>query len=176
MAERSRTIVLDASAGLKLVRVEEGRDDAFRIAAAAGRICVPSFFWLEIVNVLVRRHGWPGAGVIEAVHGLEALGIETLEADRAALLAVIDLVERHDLTAYDAAYLALALSLDAEIATADRGLARAAGDRAIAIGGDGGVAEEPADYRPRTPSWPSWADAGAYLAELRAAGAPLRGG
>ena len=104
----------------------------------------------------------------EAVHELESLGIETLEADRAALLSVIDLVERHGLSAYDAAYLALALSLDADLATADRGMARAAGDRAIVIGGDGGIAEEPSGYQPRTPSWTDWVDAGAYLAQLRA--------
>ena len=167
MAERPRTVVFDASAALKLVRVEAGRDEAHRIVADMARICVPTFFWLEVVNVLARRHGWPGAAVVEAVHELESIGIETLEADRAALLAVIDLVERHGLTAYDAAYLALALSLDAELATADRLMARAAGARAILIGGEGRVEEESAEYRPRTPTWPAWADAGAYLASLR---------
>lgn len=176
MAERPSTVVLDASAGLKLVRIEEGRDTAVRTVADATRTCVPTFFWLEIANVLARRHGWSGAAVIEAVHGLDSLGIETIEADRAMILAVIDLVERHDLTAYDAAYLALALSLDADIATADRRLALAAGDRAIVIGSMGGIDEEQGRYRPRTPSWPSWADAGAYLADLRAADVPLRRG
>lgn len=169
MAEpRSGTVVLDASVGLRIARVEPGSDAASRVVADAARICVPAFFWLEIVNVLARRHGWSGSAVIEAVHELESLGIETMEADRAALLSVIDLVERHGLTAYDAVYLALALSLDAELATADQQMARAADDRAIEIGGDGGFAEDPAEYRPRTPSWTDWADAGAYLAQLRA--------
>jgi len=169
MAERrSGTVVVDASVGLRVVRAEPGSEDASRVLADAARTCVPAFFWLEVVNVLARRHGWSGSEVIEAVHELESLGIETLEADRAALLSVIDLVERHGLSAYDAAYLALALSLDADLATADGGMARAAGDRAILIGGDGRVAEDPAGYRPRTPSWTDWADAGAYLAQLRA--------
>jgi predicted nucleic acid-binding protein len=169
MAERrSGIVVVDASVGLRIVRDEPGSEDASRVLADATRICVPAFFWLEVVNVLARRHGWSGSEVIEAVHELESLGIETLEGDRAALLSVIDLAERHGLTAYDAGYLALALSLDADLATADGGMARAAGDRAILIGGDGGVAEEPAGYRPRTPSWADWADAGAYLAQLRA--------
>src|SRR5688572_7199454 len=172
MAERPGTVVLDASAGLKLVRDEADSDEVSRIVAAAARACVPSVFWLEVVNVLARRRGWSGAAVIEAIHELESLGIETVEADRAAALAVIDLVERHDLTAYDAAYLALALSLDADLATADRRLALAAGDRAIVIGMAGGIEEERAGYRPRSPGWPSWADAGAYLAELRASGVP----
>lgn len=168
MAEqRSRTVVLDASAGLSIVRAEPGSDEASRVVASAARTCVPTFFWLEIVNVLARRHGWSGSAVIEAIHELESLGVETLEADRAALLSVIDLVERHALTAYDATYLALALSLNAELATADRVMARAAGARAILIGGEGRVGEESAAYLPRTPTWPAWADAGAYLASLR---------
>ena len=176
MVERPGTVVLDASAGLKLVRDEADSDAVSRTVADAPRTCVPAFFWLEVVNALARRHGWSGAAVIEAIHELESLGIETVEADRAALLAVIDLVERHDLTAYDAAYLALALSLDADIATGDRRLTLAAGERAIVVGRMGGIEEERAGYRSRTPSWPSWADAGAYLADLRAAGAPLRQG
>lgn len=173
-AERPEVVVLDASAGLKLVREEADSDVVSRIVADAAPICVPAPFWLEVVNVLVRRHGWSGAAVIEAIHELESLGIETVEADRAAVLAVIDLGERHDLSAYDAAYLALALSLDADLATADRRLALAAGDRAIVIGGAGGIEEERAVYRPRIPSWPSWADAGAYLAELRKAAQALQ--
>lgn len=174
MAERPR-IVLDASAGLKLVRAEAGSDDASQTVADAARSCVPALFWLEVVNVLAGRHGWSGAAVIEAIHELESLGIETVEADRASVLAVIDLVERHDLTAYDAAYLALALSLDADVATADRRLALAAGDRAIRIGLAGGIEEERAGYRPRRPSWPAWADAGEYLAGLRASGGSSHG-
>ena len=63
-------------------------------------------------------------------------------------------------------------SVEADLATADRRLALAAGDRAIVIGMAGGIEEERTGYRPRSPSWPSWADAGAYLAELRASGVP----
>ena len=43
-----------------------------------------------------------------------------------------------------------------------------ADDRAILIGGETGIGEEPAAYVPRTPSWNDWAHAGAYLAQLRA--------
>ncbi len=167
---RAAVVVLDASAGLKLVCAEPGSDLVSDTVTHAARICVPALFWLEVVNVLARRHGWSGAAVIEAVHELESLGIETVEGDRAARLSMIDLVERHDLTAYDAAYLALALSLEAGLATADRRLAVAAGAHGIVIGGAGGIEEERARYEPRKPSWPSWAEAGAYLADLRATG------
>ena len=166
-----RSIVLDTSAALKLVRPEDGSTEVAALVAdrlAAG-IVVPPIFWLELVNVLSRRHAYSGASVVEAVHHLVAMGLQTLEIGRPALLAIIDLVERHDLSAYDAAYLALADSLDAELATADRRLALAAGDRGLFIGPDQGIAEERAAYCPREPTWPSWPGAGAYLAELRSA-------
>ena len=166
-----RPIVLDASAALKLLRAEDGSMEVSALIAdrLAGGIAVPPIFWLEVVNVLARRLNYSGASVLEAVHTLETIGLQTLETDRPALLAIIDLVERHDLTAYDAAYLALADSLDAELATADRRMALAAGDRGLFIGPEQGIAEERAAYCPREPTWPSWPDAGAYLAELRSA-------
>ena len=164
-------IVLDASAGLALVRQEDRSAEVSALVAdrVGAGIVVPPIFWLEVVNVLARRHGYSGASVMEAVHTLEAIGIQTLETDRPALLSIIDLVERHQLTAYDAAYLALADSQDAELATADRRMALAAGDRGLLIGPDQGIAEERAAYCPRQPTWYSWPDAGAYLAELRSA-------
>ncbi|MGH2456675.1 MAG: type II toxin-antitoxin system VapC family toxin [Candidatus Limnocylindria bacterium] len=166
-----RALVLDASVGLKLVRMEEGSEAASDLVTQRlpSWIAVPPIFWLEVINVLARRYGYPGADVLEALHDLESLGIRTLPDDRPGRLAVIDLVERHELTSYDAAYLALAESLDADLATADRRLALAAGDRGAFIGPDQGIAEERAAYRPRPATWPSWTDVGAYLAELRGA-------
>ena len=166
-----KPLVLDASAALKLVLADEesAQVSALVEERLAAGIVVPSLFWLEIINVLARRHGYPGSVVLEAVHGLESLGIRTVDADAASVLAVIDLVERHDLSAYDAAYLGLAISLEADLATADRRLAVSAGERALVIGPDAGIAEERATYRPRPATWPSWPDAGAYLAQLRAA-------
>jgi predicted nucleic acid-binding protein len=41
------------------------------------------------------------------------------------LAEAVELAERHRLTVYDAAYLALALDLDGELATTDRALATA---------------------------------------------------
>lgn len=165
-----RRLIVDASAGLKLVRSEDGATEVSRLLGARlpVGIAVPSSFWLEVVNVLGRRFGYTGAATLEAVHELESIGLETVELDRPGLLTIVDLLERHGLTAYDAAYLALAISLDADLLTADRELALAAGNRAQFIGPDGGMAEERAAYRPRSPSWPAWPDAGAYLARLRA--------
>jgi predicted nucleic acid-binding protein len=45
------------------------------------------------------------------------------------------LAEQHGLTVYDAAYLDLAIDVDAELATLDRDLARAAVAEGVAVAG-----------------------------------------
>jgi len=165
-------IVVDASAALKLVRDEPGRVEVrqqLRARTLAGEpILVPSVFWLEVVNVLALRYRYPPPAVVEAVYELERIGLATAELGRPGVLAVIDAVSQHGLTAYDAAYLVLVESAEAMLVTADTSLAAAAGDRAILVGDDGGVAEPFARYVP-APSWASWSGAAAYLRELRAA-------
>jgi len=164
-----RPLVIDASAGLKLVRHEDASAEVARRvgASSVSQVTVHSLLWLEVVNVLVRRHGYSGAGVLEGIHTLETVGIETVEMDRPSLLSAIDLVERHGLTAYDAAYLALAHSLDADLLTADRRLAAAAGAQAVLVGTEAGISERQRAYEPRQPTWSAWPGAGAYLAQLR---------
>jgi predicted nucleic acid-binding protein len=167
-------IVIDSSVGIPLVRLEPGRDAIRRKVEewrARGRtLIVPGLFWLEVLNALSRRHGYPGAALVEALYELEELGLATVEPDRAMRLGVADLVERHGLTSYDALYLAVAEQWGALLATGDRALAAAAGSRAIPLGDASGghrLAEEGAGYG-RQPSWPKWGGSRAYLAELRA--------
>lgn len=164
-----KALVVDASAALKLVRLEDGRDDVRRSIherrLADAPINVPGVFWLEVVNTLARRHRYAAAEVLEAVYELEQVGLATAEIGRPGTLAVIDLVERLRLSAYDAAYLALAEAGNADLLTADRRLAAAAGDRAIYVG-PREVAEVAMGYR-ADPTWPTWPGAVAYLQELR---------
>jgi predicted nucleic acid-binding protein len=167
-------IVVDSSVGIPLVHLEPGRD-AIRATVeewrATGRqLIVPGLFWLEVHNALSRRHGYPGAAVVEALYELEELGLETVEPDRAMRLVVIDLVERHGLTSYDALYLAVAEHWGALLATSDRALAAAAASRAIPLDDASAghrLADEGARYG-REPSWPQWVGSRTYLAELRA--------
>src|SRR5687768_2351178 len=163
-------IVLDASAALKLVRDEPGREEVrehVRAQVLADEpILVPQLFWLEVVNVLAVRLRYEPEAVVEAIYELEQLGITTAEVGRPVVLAVIDAVGRFGLTAYDAAYLVLAESADATLVTADAALASAAGERAILVGGPQGVAEPPATYASRQ-TWASWRGAATYLSELR---------
>lgn len=135
---------------------------------AADPIIVPGLFWLEIVNVVAMRHRWSPSAIVELVYELERLGLRTTEVGRPGFLAVIDAVGRWGLTAYDAHYLVLAESSDARLLTADVPLAAAAGDRAILVGRDRGVADERPSYSPAE-SWVAWKGAAGYLAELRRA-------
>jgi predicted nucleic acid-binding protein len=169
-----RTLVIDASAAIKLVLEEPGRERVSAlISERSPKVTVPWLFWVEIVNSLARRHRWGGHEVLEAVFSLEHSGLTTVPPGRADLLSVIDAVERHGLSSYDASYLALALASDADLVTADRRLAVAAGERGILIAGDADVSgdhrvqESAPAYEARDATWPQWPGAAAYLKQLR---------
>ena len=165
-----RPVVIDASVAIAIARSEPERP--FATAAIARwtnegvRTVVPSHFWLEVVNALVRRHRWDGAAVFEAIREIDSLEFETVELDRATLLSAVDLSERHGLSAYDAMYLALADALDGSLLTLDRRLEAAAGPRAASLGRHR-LAETPATYE-HAVTWPNYRGASAYLAQLRA--------
>jgi len=168
-------VVIDASVGIGLIRGEsiapEVRAALRQARAAETRLLVPSIFWLEVVNSLAGRHRLPPGVILEAVAELDALELETVEVDRPLLLVVVDEMAQHGLTAYDAAYLALATGAGARLLTADVRLASAAGNQAVLLTDPGappaprGIAEATARY---VPSWSSWPGAAAYLRDLRA--------
>lgn len=172
-------IVVDASVLLTVIlrqpEAENVAADIARWARANRRIHVPDHFWLEVVNALTRRHGFTGAQVLEAIHDLDRLGLETVALDRSLLLATNDLVERYRLTTYDACYLALARALGASFATFDSEL-RAAGadilDSAYRAESNqpARLSEDRAHYgiaEERPVTWPQWSGAGSYLGTLR---------
>jgi predicted nucleic acid-binding protein len=162
-------LVVDSSAALALLLGElEAPSVRERLVRAAGQqLLVLDLFWLEVINVLVRRHGWDPDAVVQALRELDELGIETIPPDRPMLLAALDLAASRTISAYDAAHLALAEAADASLLTLDERLAAAAGARA-AISPGPGTHEERAAYESdvRAPS-PDWARHGRYLAELR---------
>jgi predicted nucleic acid-binding protein len=165
-------IVLDASVGVSLVHPEAGSRRWHELVAGWHRqgrpIVVPPHFWLEVTNALVTRHRYAGAEVLEALHILDDLVAETAEIGRATLLLAIDRAERFGLTLYDATYLAVAETLDAELATADEALRNAAVDRTADRHSPRRLSEVPATYASRSITWPDYSGAASYLASLRA--------
>lgn len=166
-----RPMVVDASAALAYVLGEVGAQRAEGLIAERDVILVPWLFWPEVINSLARRHRWPGSQVLSAVYDLEQLGLDTQSPARPFMLAVIDAVEAHGISAYDAEYLVLAEAADGDLLTGDRQLASAAGSRAIRIDAGHRLAEDAAAYAPPphsgSPDWPRWPGAVHYLEELR---------
>ena len=124
---------------------------------------VPTFFWLEIGNRLIRLLDVAGEQVLEGIVRLEALGLRTIEMDRSLRLLAIHLAQRFRLSTYDALYLALADTSDLPLATLDGRLATAAASLGRRYGDDPGVRDRvrrpsatarialPTRYR-----WPRW--------------------
>jgi predicted nucleic acid-binding protein len=185
MSTTAERLVIDASVGIAHLRDEVGTvavDGALLAWSRAGAsLVVPAIFWIEILNALCTRHRYTAAQAAEALHQLDEIGLETIEADRASHLLIADAVERHRMSAYDAGYLVLAQVLGAPIATLDRNLAAAAGPLGLLIGAPEavrldtarrdvpGMRETRETYAPddSPSSLPDYAGLGAYLGELR---------
>ena len=112
--------VLDASFAAGAIMPDEGGEDVDRAfdALAQTGAAVPDLFWHEIRNVLLiaeRKGRLPQGGGAIKVSALRNLPIETRihrnDAD------VLRLANEHRLSAYDAAYLALAIELQLTLAT-----------------------------------------------------------
>jgi predicted nucleic acid-binding protein len=169
-------VVLDASVAIALVRSEVTSRRARQLidtwTLSGTELVAPSLLWLEVANALVPRSPSPGA-TLEALHVIERLGVRTVHLERPLLVLAVGHSHAHGLTPYDAVYLALAESEDGRLATADRALATAAGDRAILVTADStDVHESPATYGTPPPgstdadpdAWPGF---DRYVAGLR---------
>jgi predicted nucleic acid-binding protein len=124
-------IVLDASVALEVLLVTPaGSRAAARLFASGETLHAPHLLDIEIAQVLRR---YARTGELEAARGLQAL--EDL-ADLPLIRYPHDLFLpriwelRHNVTAYDAVYLALAETLRAPLLTRDRGLASVRGHQA----------------------------------------------
>ena len=117
-------IVVDASAILEvLLQTPVASRVSHRIFAAGETLHVPHLLDLEVAQVLRRYFHF---GMITADRGDEALAdLSDLPLNRYPHFVILPRIWqlRHNLTAYDAAYLALAEVLDATLVTRDRAFA-----------------------------------------------------
>lgn len=117
-----RTIVIDASVGLKWVVDEVGSDAA--VALIAGRVLVTSaLFWVEAANALAtkeRRGELDRAALEDAWRDLAQAPLDSaaLEPASAAVAMALAAELRHPV--YDCCYLQLALARETTVVTADR--------------------------------------------------------
>lgn len=124
-------IVLDASAAVELVlRLPLGEAVAARLADADESVHAPHLLGVEVAQV-VRRYVLRGE--VRPARGSEALGdladLDVVRHPHEPLLPAMWRL-RANLTAYDAAYVALAEALDAPLLTLDARLAAAPGHHA----------------------------------------------
>ncbi len=123
-------IVVDASAVLELLLgTATGRLAEERLFQPRETLHVPHLLDLEVAQVL--RRYWATGALTEARarEALEDLVDLPLERYAHALLLPRIWELRHNVTAYDAAYLALAEALDAPLVSCDASLAAAPGHR-----------------------------------------------
>jgi predicted nucleic acid-binding protein len=123
--------VVDASAGIKLFLVEPLTDRADALfaslaAAPPARLYVPDLFYVECANILwkyVRRFGYSSRSARQDMADLVTLPLRV--APMAGLVEdALALALDHGVTAYDAAYVALAGQLALPLVTADEALVR----------------------------------------------------
>ena len=128
-------VVLDASVVLKWFRAEGERhlDPARSLRARfeAGRLAVlaPPLLRLEIVNVAGRRWQWGESALVELAVALDELGFEFEEPELPRVAAWT----ARGLTAYDAAYVALAETRATPLITDDALVVALAVDIATAL-------------------------------------------
>ena len=121
-------IVLDCSYTLAMVMPDEVRP-ASMAQTAAGRMLVPSLWPYEVANALrngLRRRRVDEEQMAVVCTRLEGLRIETLGAADIGVRQRFVASQTHQLSAYDAAYIELALNLQCPLATLDASLADAA--------------------------------------------------
>ena len=127
--------VLDASVVLKWFhpKGEAHTDVALTLRrhfeAGELRVLAPPLLWLEILNVASRRWRWSRVRLEELAETLPGLGFELLEPELPRLARW----SAEGLTAYDAAYVAVAEQTGARLVTDDAEIVRAAADFAIAL-------------------------------------------
>lgn len=125
-------IVLDASAVVEwLLDLPLAREVATRISPDHETLHAPHLLSVEVAQVLRR---YVALGDVTAERGVEALtdlaDLDVVHYPHEPLLPMIWRL-RSNLTAYDAAYVALAMVLDAPLVTLDRRIAAAPGHGAI---------------------------------------------
>ena len=128
-------LVLDASVLLKWFHtegephVEQARRLRAGFEAGEFTILASSLLWLEVLNVAARRLRWAREQLEQLAARLEGLGVVMVEPE----LAHVARWATAGLTAYDAAYVAIAEQSGTELVTDDAELVRLAPKLAVAL-------------------------------------------
>lgn len=128
----SETLVIDCSVTMAWYFKDEATPytNAVRAALATERAAVPALWPLEVANVLLMGERRKRSTQAKATKWLRFLSALPIAVDtRTPALAfdpILNLARSHKLTAYDAAYLELAMRLGVPLAARDDALEKAA--------------------------------------------------
>ncbi len=128
-------LVLDASVVLKWFhtagepRAKRARGLRERYVSGEFRVLAPPLLWLELLNVAARRWRWEEDRLRSLVATLPGLGFEMVEPGLVTTARWCG----QGLTAYDAAYVALADEAGAKLITDDAEIVHAAPSIAVAL-------------------------------------------
>ena len=119
--------VVDASAAIKWYVSELDSEAALRLLASSHDLCAPDYLWLEVASVVCQR--------LQRKQLTSEEGLEILPAMRRVPIRIfpsgnlldssIAMALETSTSFYDCVYLALAVSIDGQMVTADRRFYRA---------------------------------------------------
>ncbi|HSR09234.1 MAG TPA: type II toxin-antitoxin system VapC family toxin [Bryobacteraceae bacterium] len=130
---------MDASVALAWGFPDEGNEyaDAALLKLERETMLVPALFALEVANALVmgeRRKRLRQAEIRRFVDLLEGLSmVQDVQPRSVIMSAVLAIAREHGLSAYDAAYLELAIRAGAPLATLDKALRAAARKAGVTV-------------------------------------------
>jgi predicted nucleic acid-binding protein len=136
----SRPIVIDSSVAVKWFKepAETGAAEAFSLLDAHrdGEVMLvaPTHLILEVLNAL-RLSPLSADELAQVALGLERFSITWVDVGTGLASDAARVARRHGLTIYDAAFVAAALILDAELVTDDQGILRSGACRMRALTG-----------------------------------------
>ena len=126
---RSDILVVDSSVAVKWFRrneefgVQEAESLLTDHRAGAVKLVCPTQLRLEVLNAL-RMHGADGDQLERVTRALEDTGLFWVHMDVDLAISAARIAADHRLTVYDAAFVATALMLEAELVTDDQAILR----------------------------------------------------
>ena len=115
--------VLDASVVIKWFSEEEYTDKALKLRddffKGEFELVVPDLLLYEVSNALRYNQSFDETDVVEAVDSLFDIGISIIVPTQEAIKSAINFAFHHNITLYDAFYVALAKEIDFSLITAD---------------------------------------------------------
>jgi predicted nucleic acid-binding protein len=128
LTQGQRAVVVDASVAIPFLQGDaDWRERWSRWIEGGDLVLVPAHFPVEVANGLVRGTTIKSAdAVVALVRELYATGFEVADRGLRGIEGAIGLAAAHGLSVYDAAYLDLAIDVDADLATNDPDLTTAA--------------------------------------------------